>query len=96
VASQDIECDAANDRKVLRCVILASPGVVLVDDNVELPVEVILDTPMGLSDLQNPSGGELLGECDVAHSGGGVSPLPALQLRQYGALSRGSKVYHLI
>jgi hypothetical protein len=56
VTSQDIEGHAADDRKVFRGVILAAASVVLVENYIELPVEVILDTPMRPGDFETRAG----------------------------------------
>ena len=46
MGSQYVEGDASNDGKVLWSIILAGSRIVLVEDNVERPMEVIFDPPM--------------------------------------------------
>ena len=47
VGSQDVESDSTQDGKVLWGEILAGSGVVLVEDDVERPVKLVLDAPIG-------------------------------------------------
>src|SRR5215203_6703502 len=46
VGVEDVEGEASDDGKVFGGVILAGAGVVLVEDDVEGPVQVVLDRPM--------------------------------------------------
>src|SRR5690348_1989961 len=46
VRSQNVERDAANDGEIFWGVILAGSRVVFVEDNVEFPMEVVLNAPM--------------------------------------------------
>src|SRR4029077_8251276 len=46
VRPQDVERDAAHDAKIFRSVILARAGVVLVEDDIERPVQVIFYAPI--------------------------------------------------
>lgn len=48
---------------------LAVSGSVLVEDDIEHPVELVLDGPMGSNDLQYPLGWDRLGEQDVSGLG---------------------------
>src|SRR5258707_15518720 len=53
VGPQDVDRDSAYDGKILWPVILAGPSVVLVEDNVERPMQLIFDGPMGPEQPQN-------------------------------------------
>ena len=47
VGSQDVEGHASEDGKVLRRVVFTGSGVVFVEDDVERPVKIVLDAPIG-------------------------------------------------
>src|SRR5437667_6722120 len=51
--AESIECQLAQNGEVLRSVVLAVAGAVLVEDDVEDPVQLVLDTPMGAGDCQH-------------------------------------------
>src|SRR5262245_7811625 len=52
VGSQEVESDLAQDGDVLRPVVFAISGAILVEDHVEDPVELVLDRPMGADDVE--------------------------------------------
>src|SRR6516162_9756964 len=62
VVAQNVESYSTNDTKILWRVILARSRVIFVEDNVELPMQVIFHTPMRPRDFENPHGREPLGE----------------------------------
>ena len=66
VGAQDIECDATNHGEILWREVLAGSGVVFVEDDVELPMEIILDAPMSARDFEHAVRWEALGERDIA------------------------------
>src|SRR5207245_5074671 len=51
--AESIECQLAQNGEVLRSVVLAVAGAVLVEDGVEDRVPMVLDTPMGAGDCQH-------------------------------------------
>src|SRR6185295_3199186 len=66
VCSQDVVGETADDGDVLWSVVLAGARTVFVEDNVEGPMELVLDGPMGAADLRQPSWREHLRQSDVA------------------------------
>src|SRR6266446_7452813 len=52
VSPQDVERDAAQDGKILRPVILARSGIILVEDNVEPPVQLVFYAPVHARDFE--------------------------------------------
>src|SRR5262249_57223179 len=78
---QDIEGNSTNDRKILWSVILARPSVVFVEDNIELPMQVIFHTPVSTRDFKNPGGRQTPGQGNVARCHLGLlAHAPALGL----------------
>src|SRR5260364_175198 len=49
---QGVDGELADDGKVLRGVVLAAAASVLVEQNVENPVQVVLDAPVGADDVE--------------------------------------------
>src|SRR5260370_37628376 len=64
---QDVERDTAQDRKVFWAVILACSGVVLVEDDIELPMELIFYAPMRARDFEHAFGRKALGQVHIMH-----------------------------
>ena len=69
VGSEDVEGHAAEDGKVLRRVVLAGAGVVLVEDDIEGPVTVVLDAPMGPHCFETAPWGQGFGERGIVNAG---------------------------
>ena len=69
MSTQDVECHSPDDGKILWAVILSRSGVVLVEDDVEGPMKVVFDTPMGARHLEHSARQETLGERHVAGGG---------------------------
>src|SRR3954471_6244894 len=53
--AEDVVGKPSDDGKVLRSVVLAGAGVVLVEDHVEGPMELVFDAPVGPHDLGKPA-----------------------------------------
>src|SRR5260370_944625 len=60
VGAMDVEGEAPHDRQVLRGVVLPGTVAVLVQDDVENPVQLVLDRPMRALDAQQFPGGNVL------------------------------------
>src|SRR5205807_7179097 len=67
VGAQDVEGDAAQEGKILRAVILAGARIVLVEDDIELPVQLIFHAPVRARHLQQAFGRQLSGRHHVVH-----------------------------
>src|SRR5271154_3818937 len=65
--SENVECKPAQDGKVLRSIVQSGAVAVLVEMDVEHPVQLVLDGPMTARDLQQPLGGHGLGQQVIAH-----------------------------
>src|ERR1700722_12665888 len=65
---QDVERDAAHNGKILRPIVLACSCVVLVEDDVELPMQLIFYAPVGARDLEHAAGRKPSGQHDVMDS----------------------------
>src|SRR3954467_15960669 len=65
--SKDVEREPAQDGEVLGSIVHSRPVAVLVEVDVEYPVQLVLDGPMTARDRQQPLGGHMLGEQIVAH-----------------------------
>src|SRR5260370_26919770 len=63
----DVEGEAPHDRQVLRGVVLPGTVAVLVQDDVENPVQLVLDRPMRALDAQQFPGGNVLREQEVPY-----------------------------
>src|SRR5260370_18014474 len=61
----DVEGEATHDRQVLRGVVLPGTVAVLVQDDVENPVQLVLDRPMQALDAQQFPGGNVLRQQEV-------------------------------
>src|SRR5229473_433695 len=61
VCPQDVDRDSAYDCKILWPVILAGPGVVLIEDNVERPMQLIFDGPMCPEHFEHALGRQTFG-----------------------------------
>src|SRR5882724_7306682 len=66
VSTQDIESHPSNDREILWRIVLARSRIVLVEDDVELPMEVVFDAPVSPRRFEHVSGRQTFGEDDVA------------------------------
>src|SRR5713226_4739644 len=67
VGAMDVEGEAPHDRQVLRGVVLPGTVAVLVQDDVENPVQLVLDRPMRALDAQQFPGGNVLREQEVPY-----------------------------
>ena len=67
--SQDVVSKAADDGEVFRSVILAGARGVLVEYDIEYPMQLVLDAPMRAHDLGHFGGRELARERDVTDGG---------------------------
>ena len=67
VGSYDIESEPSEYREVLGSVVLSSSIAILVEDDIEDPMQLILDAPMRAHDAQQPLGGNVFGKKEVAH-----------------------------
>src|ERR1700687_6107361 len=67
VSSQDVEGKPAQNGEVLRSVVLSRAIDVLVEMDVEHPMEFVLDGPMAAGDLQQPLWGRVFGQEIVAY-----------------------------
>src|SRR5215471_8641628 len=67
VRLQDVDRDSAYDSKILWPVIFAGPGVVLAEDDVERPMQLIFHAPVCAGDLQHADGGQTFGQDHVMH-----------------------------
>src|SRR3984957_13223694 len=63
--AQDVERNAAQDGKILWAVVLAGPRVVLVEDDIEPPVQLIFYAPVRTRDLEQTAGRKAFGQHDV-------------------------------
>src|SRR6266700_854104 len=59
VDAKDIDSKPSQDGEVLRGIVLPGPIAVLVEDDVENPMQLILDRPVAARDLQQPLGWNL-------------------------------------
>ena len=80
VGAQDVEGDAAQEGKILRAVILAGARIVLVEDDIELPVQLIFHAPVRARHLQQAFGRELSGRHHVVQCVGDLAVRVALGL----------------
>src|SRR5215469_14386711 len=69
MGSNDIESEATQDGQVFRPVVFSGATGILVEDDVEDPVEAIFDAPMGTDDLQQALRRHVGGEEEVADHG---------------------------
>ena len=69
VTADQIEGELSEDSKVLGRVVFASSVAILVEDDIEYPMQLVLDPPMGAHDAQQLLGGNIFGEQEVAHLG---------------------------
>src|SRR5258707_12910307 len=67
VCPQDVDRDSAYDGKILWPVILAGPSVVLVEDNVERPMQLIFDGPMRPEHFEHTFGRQAFRQGHVMH-----------------------------
>ena len=78
VGVEDVEGEASDDGEVFRGVVLARAGVVFVEDDVEGPVQVVLDRPMRPDGVEELARAEAAREQEVAgRLGGGAVAGPA-------------------
>src|ERR1700742_4385467 len=73
VHPQDVLGQPTDDCKVLGRVVLARARVVLVEYNVEDPVQLVLDAPMGTHNLGQFGWRQLARERDIARRGRGLA-----------------------
>src|SRR5262249_3675013 len=69
MGSGDVEGKSPEDGKVGRAVVLAIAGQILVEDDVERPVQAVFDGPMGANDAQNLCATVVLAHQEVALDG---------------------------
>src|ERR1700675_1986222 len=67
MGSKDVECEPAQDGEGLGSIVHSRPVAVLVEVDVEHPVQLVLDGPMTARDLQQPLGGHVLGQQGIAY-----------------------------
>src|SRR5450631_3771391 len=65
---QDVERNAAQDGKILWAVVLARSCIVLVEDDIELPVQLVFYAPVRARDFEHAAGREPFGQHDVVDS----------------------------
>src|SRR5712691_922473 len=94
---QDVERDAAHDGKILWPVILARSGIILVEDNVEPPVQLVFYAPMRARDFERASGRQPLGQDHVVHCAGQLAVGVALgfDAADGGEIGKGRRVGRL-
>lgn len=80
VSAKDIEGDASEDGKVLGGIVFTRSGLIFVEADVELPMEVIFDAPMGTGDFKQPFWGQQRGQGDIAGGGFDLVATAALGL----------------
>ena len=66
MALGDVDGEPSQDGEVLRGISCSDTAVVLVEDDVENPVQLVFDRPMAACDLQQAFGGDIFGEQKVA------------------------------
>src|SRR5882757_10805304 len=64
---EDVEREPAQDSEVLGSVVLSRAVAILVEVDVEYPMELVLDAPVTARDLQQPLGGHVSGQQIVPH-----------------------------
>ena len=67
VGAYDIESEPSEYREILGSVVLSTSIAILVEDDIEHPMQLILDAPMRAHDTQQPFGGNVFGKKEVAH-----------------------------
>jgi len=65
--AQQVECQLAQDSQVLRSMVLAVAREVLVEEDVEHPVQLVLDTPVAAHNGQQAGRRDQLGEQEISH-----------------------------
>jgi hypothetical protein len=73
VGAQDVEGLSPDDGQVLWPVIFAGSDVVLMENDVEWPVQIVFHAPMRALDLEHAFGREALGEGAVVDVGAGLA-----------------------
>src|SRR5215831_13072439 len=66
VGSDDVDREAAKNREIFRSVVLPAAVGILREDDVEEPVQLVLDGPMTANDPEQPLGSDVFGEQIVA------------------------------
>src|SRR6266550_4307866 len=61
VRANDVECESSQDREVLRGIVFSGSVAILVEQNIEDPMQAVLDAPMTAHDLQQSLGRDILG-----------------------------------
>jgi hypothetical protein len=69
MGSNNVECEPSEDCEVFRGVVFARPASVLVEDDIENPVQLVLNVPVPAHDLKQPLGRHVFGEDVVPHEG---------------------------
>src|SRR6266581_3576082 len=67
VGAEDVEDEPAQDGQVLRGVVFSRSAAALVQDDIEHPMQLILDGPMRTLDAQQRPGRNVLREQEVAY-----------------------------
>src|ERR1044071_8666248 len=79
---QDVDCELAQDGEVLGGMIFAGAAGVCGEQDIEDPMEIVLDAPMGAHCLEELLGGEAAGDQEQANLGllrrGAADAAPAL------------------
>src|ERR1700737_2789715 len=65
--ANDIECESSQDREVLWSIVFSGSFAILVEQDIEYPMQPVLDAPMTAYNLQQSLGGDVLGKQVVAH-----------------------------
>ena len=86
--ANDVECESSQDREVLRTIVFSGSVAILVEHDVEYPMQPVLDTPMTAHNLQQSLGGDVLGKQVIAH-GRLVGP-PAMEASARGDAGHGN------
>src|SRR5260370_8522945 len=69
MGADDVDREAAKNREVFRSVVLSAAVAVLVEDDVEQPVQLVLDGPMTAHDAQQFFGRNVFGEQIIVDEG---------------------------
>src|SRR5579859_6098140 len=67
MTANNVECKPSQDREVFRGIVFPGPIGVLGEDDVEYPVQAVLDAPMAAYDLQQSLGRHVFRKQDVPH-----------------------------
>lgn len=92
--ANDVECESAQDREVFRTIVFSGSVAILVEHDVEHPMQPVLDAPMTAHNLQQPLGGNVLGKQVVAH--GGLVGALAMEASARGDASHGNDPWKVV